>query len=167
MSQTTEVRGQGSAPRRIQRRRTKGWRLPPNTVCVSRPGRFANPFPWRGPWIVWAAVAIGYRADEPGCRAAAVAFFRNWLGGDLVKGPLAGAGDGGMIEYESGAVVPFSVAARGVAASFAGLYARELEVPKPPILADIRAQLKGKNLACWCGLGDPCHVDVLLEIANA
>ena len=27
-------------------------------------------------------------------------------------------------------------------------------------------QLRGKNLACWCPLSAPCHVDVLLEIAN-
>jgi hypothetical protein len=27
--------------------------------------------------------------------------------------------------------------------------------------------LRGKNLACWCGLDDPCHADVLLELANA
>lgn len=27
--------------------------------------------------------------------------------------------------------------------------------------------LRGKNLACWCKLGAPCHADVLLEIANA
>lgn len=26
--------------------------------------------------------------------------------------------------------------------------------------------LKQKNLACWCKPGDPCHADVLLEIAN-
>jgi hypothetical protein len=26
--------------------------------------------------------------------------------------------------------------------------------------------LRGKNLACWCKLGDPCHADVLLELAN-
>lgn len=29
------------------------------------------------------------------------------------------------------------------------------------------AQLKGKNLACWCPIGDPCHADVLLELANS
>jgi len=28
------------------------------------------------------------------------------------------------------------------------------------------AELQGKNLACWCGLDEPCHADVLLEIAN-
>ena len=26
--------------------------------------------------------------------------------------------------------------------------------------------LRGKNLACWCALGSPCHADVLLELAN-
>lgn len=29
-----------------------------------------------------------------------------------------------------------------------------------------RLALRGKNLACWCKLGTPCHADVLLEIAN-
>ncbi|MFF3151869.1 DUF4326 domain-containing protein [Streptomyces sp. NPDC057910] len=31
-------------PVRVQRRRTKGWRKPDNTVIVSRPSRFGNPF---------------------------------------------------------------------------------------------------------------------------
>jgi hypothetical protein len=30
-----------------------------------------------------------------------------------------------------------------------------------------RQQLAGKNLACFCKLTEPCHADVLLEIANA
>ncbi len=28
-------------------------------------------------------------------------------------------------------------------------------------------QLRGKDLACWCPLDQPCHADVLLELANA
>jgi hypothetical protein len=28
-------------------------------------------------------------------------------------------------------------------------------------------QLRGKNLACWCPLDQPCHADVLLQLANA
>lgn len=28
-------------------------------------------------------------------------------------------------------------------------------------------QLRGKNLACWCGLDQPCHADVLLRAANS
>lgn len=26
--------------------------------------------------------------------------------------------------------------------------------------------LRGKNLACWCALDQPCHADVLLDLAN-
>ena len=26
--------------------------------------------------------------------------------------------------------------------------------------------IRGKDLACWCPLDQPCHADVLLEIAN-
>ncbi len=29
-----------------------------------------------------------------------------------------------------------------------------------------RHVLSGKNLACWCALDQPCHADVLLEVAN-
>lgn len=29
------------------------------------------------------------------------------------------------------------------------------------------AALRGKNLACWCALDEPCHADVILERANA
>jgi Domain of unknown function (DUF4326) len=32
---------------------------------------------------------------------------------------------------------------------------------------DLKACLRGKNLACWCPLGQPCHADVLLEMANS
>lgn len=31
-------------PTRIQRKRTAGWKLPANAKCVTRPGRFGNPF---------------------------------------------------------------------------------------------------------------------------
>jgi hypothetical protein len=38
----------------------------------------------------------------------------------------------------------------------------------PPFnLAEIRIELRGKNLACWCKPGMPCHADILLQIANA
>ena len=28
------------------------------------------------------------------------------------------------------------------------------------------AELRGKDLVCWCPLDRPCHADVLLELAN-
>jgi Domain of unknown function (DUF4326) len=31
---------------------------------------------------------------------------------------------------------------------------------------EIRRELAGKDLLCWCKPGDPCHADVLIEIAN-
>lgn len=31
-------------PRRVQRKRTKGWKMSENTVCVTRPGKWGNPF---------------------------------------------------------------------------------------------------------------------------
>ena len=33
-------------PRRIQRKATKGWRLPPNTIYVGRGSKWGNPFPF-------------------------------------------------------------------------------------------------------------------------
>lgn len=39
------------------------------------------------------------------------------------------------------------------------------QLPYTP--ADIRRELAGKDLACWCREGTPCHADVLLEIANS
>jgi len=32
---------------------------------------------------------------------------------------------------------------------------------------EIRRELAGKDLMCWCPLGSTCHADVLLEIANS
>lgn len=36
-----------------------------------------------------------------------------------------------------------------------------------PSRDEIRAELAGHNLACWCKPGTPCHADVLIEIANS
>jgi Domain of unknown function (DUF4326) len=30
----------------------------------------------------------------------------------------------------------------------------------------LRKELAGRNLACWCPLDQPCHADILLELAN-
>lgn len=35
------------------------------------------------------------------------------------------------------------------------------------LLALAKTELRGKDLACWCPLDQPCHADVLLEIANS
>ena len=93
-------------PKRIQRKRTKGWKMPPNTVYVGRPSIWGNP----------------YRVTDYAVRQFAVDDFRNLV-----------------LNYS---------------------------YTYPP-LSQIREQLRGKDLACWCPLDQPCHADVLLEIANA
>lgn len=44
------------------------------------------------------------------------------------------------------------------------------EMLKQPEMAGfikmVKEELRGKNLACFCALGSPCHADLLLEIAN-
>lgn len=41
------------------------------------------------------------------------------------------------------------------------------KIPKQfTTVEDVVRELRGKNLACWCKPGEPCHADVLLEIAN-
>ena len=105
-----------SAPVRIQLRRTKGWRLPPNSLSVARPGC------WGNPWIVGKLCTDPDNLCGPPVEitdaAHAVALFRRWI-------------ERHLIEY-----------------------------------SDMLKPLRGKNLACWCALDQPCHADVLLELAN-
>jgi hypothetical protein len=65
---------------------------------------------------------------------------------------------------------PYRVGRPGVssAAKAVALF-REVYESRPwvHIRAKLRAELRGKNLACWCKPGSPCHADVLLRIANA
>jgi hypothetical protein len=55
------------------------------------------------------------------------------------------------------------------AAGAVGLFSAMLADPQMRWAADYPSDLlplRGKNLACWCKLGEPCHADVLLELAN-
>lgn len=42
----------------------------------------------------------------------------------------------------------------------------EIKAGLAPSREEIIVELRGKNLACFCPIGQPCHADVLLEIAN-
>jgi len=66
---------------------------------------------------------------------------------------------------------PFSlaeVAAEGLptAAAIVVEQYREYLAANPALVAQAVAELRGKDLACWCKVGAPCHADVLLELAN-
>lgn len=119
---------------RVQLSRRKGWRMPENTVKVSRPGKFGNPFPVKKAtstsmgvtsdvWIVgtWEGPALWIRDSEAEAIEIAVKAYRAWLN----------------------------------------------QPAQSALLDAARIELRGKNLACWCRSGSPCHADVLLEIANA
>ncbi len=43
---------------------------------------------------------------------------------------------------------------------------RKFAAPDVALQVSTYQELRGKNLACWCGPEDSCHADVLLEIAN-
>lgn len=95
-------------PYRIQLSRKKGWRLPPNTVVVSRPSRWGNPHK-----VGWCELCNRTHTREEAIQEHRSAVF----------------------------------------------FSRVLT-------ESLFAELRGKNLACWCRLDQPCHADVLLEIAN-
>jgi hypothetical protein len=113
-------------PRRIQRSRKKGDRLPPNTVCVTRPLRWGNPYQVvrteAGEWEVHGdnTEYAGF-ADRVAATRFAVTRFRQAV--------ISGA-----IGYT---------------------------------VADVRRELAGKTLACWCPEGAVCHGDILLAMAGS
>ena len=137
-------------PVRIQRKRTKGWKMPPNTVSVTRPGKWGNPFDFRSSDCCWLALSYGCRGDRLGRQEASVKAVREWIA-PLAKGKK-------LVRMERGVRFgndkkDFQIGPRFI-------------VGPPPTIDDIRAELRGKNLACFCALDQPCHADVLLELAN-
>jgi hypothetical protein len=59
---------------------------------------------------------------------------------------------------------PYKVKEHGLKKSLR-LHDKYLE-RSPELVQRIKSELPGKNLACWCKLGEPCHADILLKIAN-
>lgn len=102
----------GDAPRRIRLQRTRGWRMPPNTVKVDRSTRWGNPFT--------EIPGARTRSEAAECFEAQVLVHGFWF-------------------WPAG---------------------------QRHTIDEVRANLHGMNLACWCSLDQPCHADVLLEIAN-
>jgi hypothetical protein len=123
-------------------------------VYVGRPGPYGNPFALD----CWGAVALGFRGDVAGRRAASAALHRWWLTGQWTPAP-ASPSAGGEIEYSDGTVDAIEMICRRFAAAVAEGYVI------PEVRPDL-APLRGRDLACWCPLDQPCHADVLLELAN-
>ena len=117
--------------------------MPPGAVYVGRPSPWGNPWPVDHDAMPWVAILLGFNGDADGRRAAAVALHRAWITDAL---PIAAPSVG--IET-------------GFASNAAQMYLRDFELPPEPDLG----LLRGKDLACWCPLDQPCHADVLLELA--
>lgn len=64
-----------SEPKRIQRKRTKGWRMPEGAVSVCRPSIWGNPF------TVQDAISVA-NCHPPDAQEFVVWCFSDWLRGD-------------------------------------------------------------------------------------
>ena len=153
-------------PKRIQRQRTKGWRMPEGAVYVGRPSRWGNPWPvgYEGDIQPWLALALGCHGGPAGRRESAVIAYRAWMTGQRLPiatlGDGPGTGEGGDLEYSDGTVRHVKDIVVGMGVMMLGR--APIGIPPVPDLAP----LQGHDLACWCPLDQPCHADVLLELAN-
>lgn len=127
-----------TAPQRIQLSRAKGWRKPENTVVVSRPSKWGNP---------WEIVAEGH------CLTCTCAPSRYSVYSPTTKSYL-------------GTFTSKDDHGNGTGARYWAVQGFRRHLVDHPELWDQLAELRGKNLACWCPIGQPCHADVLLELAN-
>lgn len=123
---------------RIQRLREAGWKKPAGAVYVGRPGIFGNPFA--------AKIPSGESGLATTTRQNLADEFRAWLTMPLVRrmtrNGWADVTYGGSDNYLG---IPFS---------------------GRRVILDRIHELRGKDLMCWCPVSQPCHADVLLELAN-
>ena len=70
-------------PERVQLSRTKGWRMPPNTVNVARPTKWGNPYRWQDYELRDCDVPWDVDAREFATRLAVDAFEEDAKGGKV------------------------------------------------------------------------------------
>lgn len=126
-------------PVRIQRRRTAGSKMPEGAIYVGRPSRWGNPFR-----IYHGHSLIGPKWD------VARASWRHIPADECIWG---------YITTSSGLDVVAAVS------SYRDLMAVRRR-DEPDRLDEWLAPLRGRDLACWCPIDQPCHADVLLELTN-
>lgn len=152
-----------TTPIRIQRQRVKGWKMPNNTVYVGRPTKWGNPYAYGSHHGLARVPALDGSPWE----------YENRISADGARHDYFHP-DGAVTEHH----VRYMTRAECVET-----YRRALLTPtgglrltwrdtwlapvQPLTVDDVRRELAGQNLACWCRLDQPCHADVLLEVANA
>ena len=124
------------SPKRIQRKRTKGWRMPEGAIYVGRPSLWGNS---------WSLTEV---------RRA--------------YGPLVAAEKAvRLYERELESWVPMSDWAHLVSETRWEAERQRQDASGAQSMGEYaRFALRGRDLVCWCPLDQPCHADVLLELAN-
>lgn len=131
-------------PKRIQRKRTRGWRMPKNSVYVGRPTKWGNPFqagkavPEGLSYSLWVnkvdyEIYVENRSIIPDSKTA-VRLFREFIRSGHFEDYLAD-------RWQHNGNNPHSW---------------DIELWIKP--------LRNADLACWCPLNRACHADVLLEL---
>lgn len=126
--------------RRIQRKRTSGWRMPEGAVYVGRPTAWGNPFVVGG--LVHETKQLG--TDN----------LAWWRSGDAVPA------DG---KFSPGDYSWFTIREITDRADAVALFARFV-VRESWLELGYLDMLRGHDLACWCPLDEPCHADALLSL---
>jgi hypothetical protein len=134
-----------NTPQRIQRKRTKGWQMPPNTVYVGRGSKWGNPFRVvqysDGKWAV--------KCDDDENQVA-------------ILTAICRAAYDTKQEAQADAVECYRI----LYASYSHGDPIDKFFESMSFVEMVESELKCKNLACWCTPGEPCHADFLIEIAN-
>lgn len=145
-------------PRRIQMTRNKPWRPDnPNAVIVARPSKFGSPYRYRTPYGLARVPATNGDPWEYEGRISGdgARHDYHWPDGRITEHHVRYMTRDEIVETFRRALVTPTPQLR--------LYQR---LVGPITVDDVRRELAGKDLACWCKSWDPCHADVLLEVAN-
>jgi hypothetical protein len=145
-------------PQRIQLHRTGGWRKPEGAIVVARPNRWGNPYAYRTHTALARVPALDGSAWEYEDRISADGMRHDYFHAD---GHRTVHHVRWMTRQEC---VDLHRLALTEPTAQLHLYDRRARQVLTVEMA--RAELAGRDLCCWCKPGQPCHVDVLLAIAN-
>lgn len=111
---------------------------------------------WKTPGVVY----VGRHVDRTGAQT----WYGRWGNPFVIKKTSDGMYG---VYYEARLLVRWDTA-RLAAAEAVDRYEGAIResLPRFPLLPEIVARLGGCDLACWCPIGEPCHGDVLLALAN-
>lgn len=144
-------------PIRIQRKRTKGFSLPENTVCIDRSTKWGNPFKLYGGDSIYLNCHFRRKHLDP------YVYLKFGTVQDVVDLYRC-------LFSEHHAIAQFLC---HLWAPKTGMSYEDFDGFRPDLFWWVHqfkklnlSELQGKNLACWCPLNQPCHADVLLELAN-